>query len=97
MLSSESDTRAGYYKRFTPSVCVSIKPLPLAEKGVTTRFMRFLGATANEILFVALLVAFVLVAPRVAPFGERVGKYLSRGREGDARPPSAGAASDDDA
>ncbi len=43
--------------------------------------MSFLGATQNELLFVAFLVALVLVAPKVPKIGERIGAWF------DKRPP----------
>lgn len=40
--------------------------------------MRFLGATQDEILFVAFLVMLVLVAPKVPKIGESIGALFER-------------------
>lgn len=54
--------------------------------------MQLLGATQNEILFVAFLVVLVLVAPKVPKMGERVGTWFSRRPGGDKGPSGEGGA-----
>jgi hypothetical protein len=49
--------------------------------------MRFLGATTNEVLFVGFLIGLVLIAPRVAPLGERIGRLFARERAPGSNPP----------
>ena len=52
--------------------------------------MRFLGATQDEVLFVAFLIMLVLVAPKVPRIGERIGELFERrGRDKPAEPPGA--------
>jgi hypothetical protein len=47
---------------------------------IIVRAMRFLGATQDEILFVAFLIMLVLVAPKVPRIGERIGQLFERRR-----------------
>ena len=42
--------------------------------------MHFLGATRDEVLFVALLVLLVLVAPKMPKIGERIGALFGSSR-----------------
>lgn len=50
------------------------------------------GASTNEIIFVALLLVLVLVAPKVSRIGETLGGWLagSKGAGRDERSPPAG-------
>ncbi len=48
--------------------------------------MPILGATQNEILFVAFLVALVLIAPKVPKIGERIGALFEKRPPRDQRP-----------
>jgi hypothetical protein len=52
--------------------------------------MHFLGATRDEVLFVALLVLLVLVAPKMPKIGERIGALFgsSRSEGSDTKPAS---------
>jgi hypothetical protein len=52
--------------------------------------MRYLGATRDEILFVAFLILLVLVAPKVPKIGERIGALFERRPVGktDSTPPA---------
>ena len=51
--------------------------------------MHWLGATMNELLFVAFLLSLVLVAPKVPKIGERIGGLFD-GRRDDKRAPRVG-------
>jgi Sec-independent protein translocase protein TatA len=43
--------------------------------------MTFLGATRDEILFVALIIILVVVAPKIPKLGEWIGARFESGRE----------------
>jgi hypothetical protein len=51
--------------------------------------MHWLGATVNEVLFVALLIAIVLAAPKMPRLGERIGSLFA-GRREEKRAPGPG-------
>jgi hypothetical protein len=48
--------------------------------------MHFLGASRDEILFVAFLIMLVLVAPKVPKIGERIGALFEKSPK--PKPPS---------
>jgi hypothetical protein len=54
--------------------------------------MGYLGATRDEVLFVAFLILLVLIAPKIPRIGERIGALFERRPEGktDSTPPVEG-------